>query len=278
MVHREKLCNTCQKFFFYDDGLVVEDVTDPRNDGLEKITGYCPVCVDPHSVPGETYEKKTILNALKRHLARKDIDTTVLTEEILQNMLKEFPRANAYYNSNNTYKTFTLYTGTIFDGAVGQFELGVALATESPSGWIHYYRFIKCCRCNSRAKIEKTETLDYFLGLNEKYCRECDSELLNNFPEGCGGNRKSEFSARAFAKALNVSRNDFQRHPEVQYSPALPDGHIERVGGFQYKIIKSWWDEDPKSYSPKYLIECQKCKQQFEIVQKHLKQTTHYCP
>lgn len=270
----EKQCPYCKKMFFYEDG---------RDDEKDRptITGYCPQCVDPCSVPGETYLKKTILSAIKRYLQDESIDVTHLDEGTIEAMLKEFPRVHQMYYSNSTYRTFTIYTGTIFEGKYGKFEMLHSEVIDITDNWDATVRYIRCCRCNETSRISKTTALDYFLGLHEKQCKHCDAAKWLHNPNTNikrGGSQKSEFSARALAKALNVSRNDYMRHPDIEYTPALPEGHIAKVyGHYEYKIIKAWWDESPKSYSPKYIVECQKCKQKFEIVQKHLYNTTHYC-
>lgn len=284
-MQREKVCPYCKTIFFYDDGL--DDVGLAGSEDTlaqkEPRTGYCPRCVDPNACPGETYEKESILTALKRYLRKEGVLVNTLDNDTLEGMLKEFPRAQSLYLSNGSYRTFTLYTGMTFPGMFGMFELGVHEYVQSPNvRWINTFRHIKCLRCNRVVKVLKTETLDMFLGMHEKRCFDCDNAAAEHVKANSnlkrGGAQRSEFSARALAKALNVSRNDYTRHPEIQYTPPLPVGHIAVVQSkYKYEILKAWWDESPKSYSPKYLIKCVDCKQEFTCVQKHLKETTHYC-
>ena len=283
MVMQEKKCPYCKQFFFYDDG-IIESL--PLHEQT-KLTGYCPVCIDPNAITGQTYEKTTILTAIKRHLKSKGVEADILDDDTLINMLKEFPRVHGIYYGT-TYKTFTINTGDIFDGERGKFEIRETKSIDliDSNGTFKgtlWSRCIKCCRCGRIVTVTKTEAMDMFLGLYEKRCVHCDPTVSNHKRNTSNLKRtgavKSEFSERAIAKALNISRSDFRRAVNPQYTPPLPVGSIVEVGSyFKYEILEAWWDEDPKSYAPKYKYKCLRCNEIFICIQKNIRNGSHYCP
>lgn len=268
MALREKQCPYCNSYFFYDDNVDSHGVGISRKAGSQgnKIvaSGHCPRCIDPHEIPGEAYKKKSVLTRFRDYLERNEVDTSAVDDEILGDMLQGFPRAYSYYNSNGNFRTFNVQTGERFSGKYDDFEIGPL----NPD--IHYMRSVRCTRCGNIAWYNKTLVLDFFLGLREKVCRYCDPRDYSHLNRG---SKRSEFSARALAKALNVSRNDFLRHEIIAPEPPLSVGTM--INGLE--IVKAWWDEDPKSYSPKYRLRCNSCKQEFVSIQKRAHLMDHFC-
>lgn len=283
----EKLCRFCQTYFYYEDGLDLGGLG-ARNEhdrGLqgrkEKNHGYCPNCIDPHFIPGETYQKEVILHLFKRHLTSHSI--SIPDNDTLIEMMKNFPRSYACYTSNGTYRTFNLSTGLIFNGEFGQFQLLEVKVQQTHHELLAYMRNIKCTRCGRVVCVDRKKALEFFVGLKEKCCANCDNKrghggMSDHERDTTGLNRngasKSEFSDRAMAKALNVSRNDYRRHIITQRVEPLPLGTVISKS---LLITQAWWDENPDSYSPKYTLECQKCKQIFYCVQKKVQLLQHFC-
>lgn len=293
---REKFCQYCEKHFFYEDGVDAHGVDVTRDDNQLrmteriKITGYCPICIDPHRVRGMTYLKSTIISLFRRHLASKGIQSQYLDDDTVIPMLEQFPRSYALYKSNGTYRTFTILPTTIFAGTYGEFMMGeVAIRQSKRRDALIRYREIQCLRCNFTSLNSIGMTLIFFLGLDEKLCKKCDAHSwlpekqereklprkirtsFNTSGLNRNGSSKSEFSDRALAKALNVSRNDFRRHIITQPEPPLPLG--TPVGNLH--IMEAYWDD--KTYSPRYLLVCERCKETFDCIQKRVHLMQHFC-
>lgn len=295
----EKECKFCHQFFFYDDGSDQSLAQLPEHrasERKEKRGGYCPRCIDPHAIPGQNYKKETILLGFRKFLRSKKVDLFGLHDEDIVGMLKQFPRCYSIYTSNSTYRTINVYVGTKFDGLVGEFEMGLVHERVISAGIGHapphfcYMREIKCLRCNYIAKFELGRTLLYYLGLIPKRCRKCDSvgkfskhkRNTSGLIRWKGGSEKSEFSDRAIAKALNISRNDYRRHFKnngklIKPEPSLPKGTVIQCGDGKLEIVEAFWDENPDSYSPKYRLICPKCKNTFVCIQKRVNNLFHKC-
>lgn len=275
-MQQEKQCTECKQYFFYDDGL------NPGGDGIER-EGFCPTCVDPHFIPGESYYKSTIIEVFRKHLKGKGIAVHKLTEEHLIHMMGAFIRTHSLYHSNGTYNSVTLEYGLEFEGREGRFQILLVHKKELTSEIDYdrerfaYQREIKCMRCGRIVLCNRKQALEYYLGLIEKACVSCDPTYSDHDRDCSGlnrnGSQKSESSDRAMAKALNVSRNDYRRYHFTEPVPSLPIGTV--VNGL--KIVASYWDENPDSYSPKYKLECPKCKKTFRIIQKNVDSAHHSC-
>lgn len=277
-MQQEKQCSECKQYFFYDDGL------NPDGDGIER-EGFCPTCVDPHFIPGESYYKDVIIEVFRKHLKGKGIAVHKLTREHLINMMGAFVRTHNLYHSNGTFTSVTLEHGTEFEGKEGRFQILLVhrkelIRDEFDIGRerFAYMREIKCCRCGRIVLCNRKQVLEYYLGLIEKACISCDPTYSDHERDCSGlnrnGSQKSELSDRAMAKALNVSRNDYRRYRPTEPVPSLPIGTV--VNGL--RIVASYWDEHPDSYSPKYKLECPKCKKTFTILQKSINSDLdHFC-
>jgi len=285
-MHREQKCKYCLKYFTYDDGLVDLGLGgNTKSDvGLEARIGFCPACNDPNYVYDLSYKKEMILWVFKKYLQSRKIDTSGIPDDSLIEMMRNFPRMYRAYTSNGTYRTITLFPGTRFEGEYGEFELGISFERNPEHRGIRrvwYNRYITCIRCNTKTVASFHKALYFYLGLLEKRCQKCD--ITQYYPNGKrdtsglkrAGAAKSEYSDRALAKALNVSRMDYRRNKDIinKPVPALPIGTVVGV----YEILAAYWDEDPKSYSPKYLVRCIDCKQEFRVIQKTVQYTQHWC-
>lgn len=258
----EQICRHCDKIYF---------------------EASCPNCIDPHFIPGESYKKQVIIDIFKRHLKKKGVHVASLDSEAILSMMTAFPRTNALYHSNGNYLTITLPFGSRFQGKRGEFELllvhtkEVKLDNDYNRNRFAYLREVKCLRCGSIVVYNRKSVLEFYIGLVEKCCIHCDPSTSNHIRDTNGLNRngaeKSEYSDRAMAKALNVSRNDYRRHKITEPVPSLPLGtQIKNL-----KIILAYWDENPDSYSPKYTLQCIKCNQTFECIQKRVQLVQHFC-
>lgn len=272
-MQREKLCTYCNKYFFY------EDHSEERPNDI--TNGTCPVCVDIRAIPGETYERQTIINRFKMYLKENGVQVELFDEDSLLSMLKDFPKANNLYLSNGTYRTISLFTGTIFDGMYGKFVVGpveikVSNSEDNPN-YVHLRQII-CSRCKSETTQDKMIVLDFVLGFVEKRCQKCDcakyvskhernTEGLNR-----NGSHKSDKSERAIAQSLNISLNDLRRHQISKREEPLEDGTI--VNGLE--IIRAYWDDS--TYSPRYELRCPKCMNIYTCLQKRVELLSHpYC-
>jgi len=267
---KEYFCKRCKKYYFFDDGLDKGLLAPPTDPSKSKRQAECPVCIDPNRVPGETYSKGTILTALGYHLFKQELGN--YKRAVLRDLIKDYPRAYNLYISNGTYKTITLYTGLKFKGSYGDFEIGPVVKRKI-RGRIVNNRKIRCCRCKNITEVTKMRLLAYYVGFLEKRCGFCNDFFQRNTSGLKVGSEKRNDSLRALAKALNVSVSDFRRHSFDKAIPALSTGTV--VNGL--KIIEVFWDEDPKSYAPKYRLHCAKCGQVFECIQKHVYQLSHFC-
>jgi len=219
----------------------------------------------------------------KKYLQSKKIDVESIHEDSIIEMMRNFPRTYAAFISNGTYRTITLFPGTRFKGEFGEFELGIAVP-HNPEAFgksrIWYNRYIICVRCRTQVTVSVQKALFFFIGLNEKRCAKCD--LGDYYPDKKRntnglrtGSDKSEYSDRAMAKALNVSRMDYRRYKDKIKKP-VPSLVIGTNVG-PYEVLAAYWDEDPKSYSPKYLIRCKDCKVEFRVIQKNVENIEHWC-
>lgn len=279
----EKYCKDCNQHFFYDNGIDEGLSGDKSSIHTIDQVAFCPRCIDPHLVPGQHYKKQTILELFARHLKSKGIVLARLEQDQIVDMMKGFPSTYNLYISNSTYSTVNLDVGTVFQGKNGQFEIGGVIETQRPTTNEHgtffaYNREIRCLRCKRKTVYSRKDTLQFYLQLKLKQCIHCDVTVTNHKRDTSGLNRngseKSEFSDRAMAKALNVSRNDYRRYNITERVEPLPDGTV--INGLT--IRSSFWDDDPMSYSPKYVLDCPKCKQTFICLQKQVKQQQHFCP
>jgi hypothetical protein len=286
----EKLCRHCETFFYYDDGVDsggLANSTDRYKRDSEcqqKRRGFCPKCDDPHYIPGETYQKDVIIQLFKKHLSSKGVNVAPFDKEILVSMMKSFTRTYALYSSNGTFRTFNLLTGSRFKSEWGEFELLAPIPEKTGPDTFAYKRGIKCLRCGKVIYVDRKKALEFFIGLHEKSCINCDNNRINNLPDHSdherntnglnrNGSSKSEFSDRAMAKALNVSRNDYRRYHITERVEPLATGTI--VNGLT--VTEAFWDEDPSSYSPKYVLVCMKCKKTFVCLQKKVQNYQHFC-
>jgi hypothetical protein len=280
----EKYCKYCSQIFFYDDGTDVDGLSGVADISANKVKreGFCPRCVDPHYIAGESYKKTVILELFRKHMKDNGVHVAVLDEDSLLIMMQSFPTSWKLFNSNGTYLTINLIIGTRFPGKVGEFEIGQVIkehrhTTNEYGEFFKYTREIKCLRCGRVVLYNRRDTLEFYLQFKLKQCKNCDPPVGN--PNGNtqnlnrNGSEKSEFSERAMAKALNVSRNDYRRHRPTERVPPLPNGTV--VNGLI--IRQSYWDEDPDSYSPKYILGCEKCKQTFICIQKNVHYLQHRC-
>ncbi len=286
MAQREKFCKTCGKYYFYEDGVDTPGVglirtTHGKDGNLTPSHDQCPTCYDPHFLPGCSYYKEYLFDLFCEHLKENRVEVEGLDIESIEEMMTSFPRIYRTYVSNDKFLSFTLYPGDKFDGKYGQFELGdveeitVKEETTSPRQYV-FKRMIRCCRCGRISKYDKQHTLEFVLGMIEKCCQHCDSKhyVRGNIDNlNRSGSKKSDFSERALAKALNVSRNDYRRNRPSKRVAPLANGTI--VAGL--KILDAYWDDDPSSYCPKYLLECPKCLQRFRCIQKNVDRLAHRC-
>jgi len=284
---REKKCKHCNKYFTYDDGQIDLGLGTYEKTSKEEVVesryGYCPLCDDPNYVYELSYKKESILWMFKKYLASKKIDVTGISEESIIDMMRAFPRTYATFTSNGTYRTITLFPGMKFHGEFGEFELGISFPhnpQDLGKSRIWYNRYIICVRCRTQVTVSAMKALFFYIGLSEKRCGKCDiqeyyPDKKRNTAGLRNGSDKSEYSDRALAKALNVSRMDYRRNKNKHTRPvsSLPVGSV--VGC--YEIIAAYWDENPSSYSPKYLVRCTDCKQEFRILQKKIASIEHYC-
>lgn len=262
----EQICRHCNKIFVHD--------------GQREAS--CPNCIDPHLIPGESYKKQIIIDLFRRHLRKKGVHVASLDNEAILSMMTAFPRTNQLYHSNANYLTVTLPFASRFQGKRGEFELLLVQTKELrlvDSPRFAYFREIKCLRCNRIVVYSRKQVLEFYIGLVEKCCIHCDHSVSKHDRDTTGLNRngseKSEYSDRAMAKALNISRNDYRRHKNEILSPvpSLPLGTI--IGNLS--VVGSYWDENPDSYSPKYILQCTKCNQAFECIQKRVALIQHFC-
>lgn len=266
---QEKFCNICMSYYFYDD----------EPDSLLRVVpkAYCPKCHDPHKIPGQSYYKTVVIECFRRHLQENGVITDGLDDETLASMLQQFPIAYSVYNSNGTFLTFNIPSGTIFEGKNGRFEIGAAYLRQH-AGKFNYWRDIICCRCHRTTTYATYDVLDFYLGFNPKTCVSCDPHKRNTQGLNRNGSKPSPKSERAIAKAFNMSVSDYRRHwknhDSIKPIPALPIGHKLQCN---LVVIRAYWDEDPNSYSPKYEIQCEKCKQVFVVLQKKVETVLHVC-
>lgn len=280
-MQRESYCKHCKKIFYYEDG-VDEGLTGSSDSITIVPKGYCPVCTDPHFIPGESYRKDVIFNLFKQHLKAHQIAVSVIEDEDLLAMMKTFPSTWNLYSSNGSYTTVTLTIGTRFHGLNGQFEIGQVIrqhqnTTNENGMFFHYMRELKCLRCSKVVIYPRNQILHYYMQLKLKACKKCDASSSDHKRNTSGLNRtgsiKSEFSERALAKALNVSRNDYRRYHFSEPVPALPPGTVVS----NLIIQEAYWDEDPSVYAPMYLLFCPKCKKNFTCLQKRVDLQQHFC-
>lgn len=271
-MQKEKTCKFCKKVYYYDDGVDTGGLLQEPTLQKPKIWAQCPNCVDPNAVPHETYSKGSIYTVYRNWLLSKDI---VVPPDEVWNMLKsEHPKAHALF-STTTYRTITLYTGNKFPGRFGEFELGVVIPRTNGKQ-VLYDRQVKCCRCGKTSQVPKMRALAYFLGYIDKMCANCDRKVLFTSKDGkfVGGRKRTETSARAMAKELNISVMDFRRgNIPDEPVPSLPLGTI--VNGLE--IVRAYWDDDVNVYAPKYTLRCNRCKLTFEVIQKSVERLDHRC-
>lgn len=281
MALKEKFCNICKLYYFFDDGSDgqglgrVNAQIDPYK--VEWKKGFCPRCNDPHYVSGESHKKEDVIDALRKHLEAYEINTTLIDQATLENMLKEFPKAYAVYTSNGTYTTFNVHAGTIFDGPDGQFEIGGVILREGGGYRTSYFRDVKCVKCGRVTQYFRDDVLDFYLGFQQKRCATCDPHYRNTTGLNRNGRTPSPLSERAIARSLNISRAEYRSKIEkgerlVRVEP-LPNGTM--VGKFE--VIESYWDDKASSYTPKYKLRCKYCNQTFVCLQKKVYQQQHYC-
>lgn len=282
---KEKFCPHCETYFFYETevdthGVSMSYVDNRVKDGKKDITsGYCPRCVDPHRIPGMTYKKKTILSYFRNHLVERGVQVQYLDDETLIQMLTKFPTAHQLYTSNSTYLTFTLVPDLLFNGKYGEYKLGQLKVTPSKTRHaMSTYREIICLRCNKTTIASVMLTLYYYLGMKEKQCKKCDYSMYvqgkkpsNISGLNRNGSKPSEYSDRALAKALNVSRNDFRRHLIHIPEPPLPVDTI--INGL--RIDEAFWCD--KTQAPRYILVCDKCQDEFNCLQKRAYLLQHTC-
>jgi len=289
---REKKCKKCGKYYQYDNGLIESGLgsTNEDRDGIKKESlerkAFCPLCDDPKFISGLSYKKVNILWMFKKYLRSEGIEIDSIPDDSIEEMMRSFPQTYAAYTSNGTFRTITLFPDTKFKGEYGEFKLGIAYPRNPESfgvGRIWHDRYIICLRCGKQTTATAQRTLFHYLGLCKKRCKKCD--LKHYYPNGKrntsglllgGEHNRSESTDRALAKALNVSRMDYRRNKDriTKPVPSLPVGTL--VG--PYEIIAAYWDDDPSSYSPKYLVQCTDCKKEFRILQKKIRIVQHWCP
>lgn len=269
----EKVCPYCKKIFLYEDGIsepLFTNTGDRSEDFQERRAGYCPNCVDPYAIPGYSHSKRTILTLFKDLLLKNGVKVEYIDDDTLITLLPDFPRLHTYYKSNGTYLTFNLPPNSLFDGEFGQFELGTTTDKE--------YREILCKRCNATATYNSTMILRYYFGIEDKRCVHCDAaQYIGNHPRNTSGlmrngSSKSQYSERAIAKALNVSRNDLRRYKITSRQPSLPLNTV--VNGL--RIEEAFWEEE--TMTPKYRLVCDECQDEFFCTQKHIHRQQHFCP
>lgn len=257
---KEKKCPYCKAFFYYEDRVDEECSDEGRN------SGFCPKCVDPHHIPGEAYEKTTIIGLFRKHLKKNGVVIDMFDLDQTIELMKEFPTAYNLWLSNGSFRTFNLLTGTLFEGDSGRFEIGPL----KDSGSTYQNRYIICCRCKTPTTYSKNDVLTFFMGLEKKRCLKCDRDK-NDKNLSKNGRPSSEFSERSIARALNVSRNDLRRHKISKPNNPLPLGTV--VNGLI--IVDAFWDNE--SESPKYRFKCPKCNNIFRCLQKHINDQLHIC-
>lgn len=291
MALREKKCKFCGKYFHYEDGVDTHGVALTREDSRVKagnknrITGFCPLCVDPHRTPHMSYRKTTIISVIRKHMIKKGIEGQFLDDDTIIGMLDEFPSAYKLYHGNGSYKTFNLLAGTLIDGRYGKFLLGevdpkAPVQSKSKKPQLGFLRQVVCYRCKTIRLYDKLSVLKFAMGLKMKCCSSCDSMRLNRGSPiqkntvglNRKGSRKSEFSCRSMARALNVSKNDYVRHRITKPEPPLPIG--TKIGKF-LRVESSFWDE--KTCAPRYILVCDYCGDDFVVLQKRAHLLDHYC-
>ena len=254
---KELRCNKCGKYYHTD-----------------KENMYCPLCIDPGSVPGFTYYKETIINYLRQELQASGIDTSVFERDDMLMMLKQqHPRAYEVFSGNSTYHTITLLPGATFPGGARDFTIGSM--EKRNKGRLITYREVICSSCNKGIMYPSHRVFRWFLGFDPKWCKSCDFKQYSVHKRNIKGLRQGGVqnpnSLRSQARALNVSRSVMRNNPPTTRVPSLPVGTREGT----LEIVEVFWCE--KVEAPRYRLLCRVCNRYYVIPQNHWGKCYHSC-